>query len=122
MQQAAFTRGLIEESNGNWAKVSTRLYMLQAISEEQHEQGTPPPMCTLHWDSKLTPMLTDNWDLVPHKDSRPLSCFIPDEVEPPFLGKFLRAELIAFTAGVLDYKRGDYSEFVQLCLVYLGAD
>ncbi|KAJ4945458.1 hypothetical protein JOQ06_023143 [Pogonophryne albipinna] len=65
--------------------------------------------------------LRDNWDLVPHKDSGQLSRYIPDEAEPPFLGK-LRAELIACAAGVLDYKRGDYREFVQLCLVYLGAD
>ncbi|KAJ4930170.1 hypothetical protein JOQ06_019183, partial [Pogonophryne albipinna] len=36
-----------------------RCHMLEAISEEQHEQWTPPPMCTLHWDSKLTPMLTN---------------------------------------------------------------
>ncbi|KAG7281571.1 hypothetical protein CRUP_007605, partial [Coryphaenoides rupestris] len=67
MQQAAFTRGLIEESGGNWAKVSTSYatadrahrHTLDAITEEQHEQWTPPPMCTLHWDSKLTPMLTN---------------------------------------------------------------
>ncbi|KAG7267155.1 hypothetical protein CRUP_009410 [Coryphaenoides rupestris] len=59
MQPAAFTRSLIEESGGNWAKVSTsyatadraRRHTLEAISEEQHEQWTPPPMCTLHWDS-----------------------------------------------------------------------
>ena len=67
MQQAAVTRSLIKESGGNWAKVSTsyatadraRCHMLEAISEEQHEQWTPPLMCTLHWDSKLTPMLTN---------------------------------------------------------------
>ena len=42
--------------------------------------------------------LRDNWDLVPHKDSVPLSRYIPDEAEPPFLGK-LRAELIASTTS-----------------------
>ncbi|KAK5901429.1 hypothetical protein CgunFtcFv8_026302 [Champsocephalus gunnari] len=25
-----------------------------ATSEERHKQWTPPPLCTLHWDSKLT--------------------------------------------------------------------
>ena len=25
----------------------------------RHEQWTPPPMCTLHWESKLTPMLNN---------------------------------------------------------------
>ncbi|KAJ4929243.1 hypothetical protein JOQ06_004854, partial [Pogonophryne albipinna] len=52
---------------GNRAEVSTSYatadrachHTLEAISEEQHEQWTPPPMCTLHWDSKLTPMLTN---------------------------------------------------------------
>ena len=56
--------------------------------------------------------LRDNWNLVP--------CYIPGDAEPPFLGK-LHAELNVCAAGVLDYKRGDYREFVQLCLVYLGA-
>ncbi|KAJ8010903.1 hypothetical protein DPEC_G00079990 [Dallia pectoralis] len=32
--------------------------VLETISEEQHKQWTPPPLCTLHWDSKLTPMLS----------------------------------------------------------------
>ncbi|KAJ8373704.1 hypothetical protein SKAU_G00042840 [Synaphobranchus kaupii] len=251
MQQAAFTRGLIAESGGNSANISTsyatadrsRRQVLEAISEEHHKQWTPPPMWTLHWDSKLTPMLSnvhqleerltvlvgdaerlkllgvpaytkgtdeacgtiiarltckllewccadqvvnmafdttasntghltaaciaiqlslgrpllwsgcrhhigevllshiftdlkvetsrspevtlftrlrDNWNLVPHEYSGPLSCYIPGDAEPPFLGK-LRAELTVCAAGVLDYKRGDYREFVQLCLVYLGA-
>jgi len=31
----------------------------EAISEEQHEQWSPRPMCTLHWDSKLKPMPTN---------------------------------------------------------------
>ncbi|KAK5879916.1 hypothetical protein CesoFtcFv8_022992 [Champsocephalus esox] len=35
----------------------TRRHTLEAISEEQHEQWTPPPMCPLH--SKLTQMLTN---------------------------------------------------------------
>ncbi|KAJ8364470.1 hypothetical protein SKAU_G00133010 [Synaphobranchus kaupii] len=52
--------------------------------------------------------------------SGPLSCYIPGDAEPPFLGK-LHAELTVCAAGVLDYKRGDYRKFVQLCLVYLGA-
>ena len=50
--------------------------------------------------------LRDNWNLLPHKDSGPLSRYIPGDAEPPFLGK-LRAELIVCAAGVLDYKRGD---------------
>ncbi|KAJ8369049.1 hypothetical protein SKAU_G00090770 [Synaphobranchus kaupii] len=233
MQQAAFTRGLIAESGGNSANISTsyatadrsRRQVLEAISEEHHKQWTAPPMCTLHWDSKLTPMLsnvhqleerltvlvgdaerlkllgvpaytkgtdeacgtiiarltckllqewccadqvvnmafdttasntghltaaciaiqlslgrpllwsgcrhhigevllshifTDLKNLVPHEYSGPLSCYIPGDAEPPFLGK-LHAELTVCAAGVLDYKRGDYREFVQLCLVYLGA-
>ncbi|KAJ8005633.1 hypothetical protein DPEC_G00119960 [Dallia pectoralis] len=32
--------------------------VLETISEEQHKQWTPPPLCSLHWDSKLTPMLS----------------------------------------------------------------
>jgi hypothetical protein len=67
MQQAAFTRGLIEESGGNLSNVSTsyatadrsRRKVLEAINEECHEYWTPPPMCTLHWDSKLTPTLNN---------------------------------------------------------------
>ena len=64
--------------------------------------------------------LRDNWDQVSQKDSGPLSCYIADKAAPPFLG-LMRADLIACTAGVVAYKRGDYEEFAQLCLVYLGA-
>ncbi|KAJ8400825.1 hypothetical protein AAFF_G00391790 [Aldrovandia affinis] len=64
--------------------------------------------------------LQDNWNLVPHDDIGPLSRCIPGDTKPPFLGK-LRAELTACAAGVLDCKQGDNREFVQLCLVYLGA-
>jgi hypothetical protein len=67
MQQSAFTRGLIAESGGNTSTVSSSYatadrscrQVLEAISKERHEQWTPPPMCTLHWDSKLTQMLSD---------------------------------------------------------------
>ena len=60
-------RCLIKESGGNCAKVSTsyatadraRRDTLETISEEQHEQWTPPPIGTLHWNSKLMPMLTN---------------------------------------------------------------
>ncbi|KAJ4930285.1 hypothetical protein JOQ06_019290 [Pogonophryne albipinna] len=65
--------------------------------------------------------LQDNWNLLPHKYSGPLSRYITANAEQPFLGK-LRAELTVSAAAVIDYKRGDYHEFVQLCLVYLGAD
>ena len=63
--------------------------------------------------------LRDNWNLLPHEHSSGLSCYHPGEAEPSFLGE-LRAELTKCAAGVLHYKRGDYREFVQLCLVYLG--
>ncbi|KAL7394860.1 hypothetical protein ABVT39_005592 [Epinephelus coioides] len=69
MQQAAFTRGLVAESGGDYTHLSAsyatadraRRQVLETISEEQHKQWTvtPPPLCTLHWDSKLTPMLSN---------------------------------------------------------------
>ncbi|KAJ4939573.1 hypothetical protein JOQ06_029018 [Pogonophryne albipinna] len=66
-QQAAFTRGLVAESGGECTHLSAsyatadraRRQVLETISEERHRQWTPPPLCTLHWDSKLTPMLSN---------------------------------------------------------------
>ena len=67
MQQAAFTCGLVAESGGE-CTLSLHLMKqlteqdakcLETISEEQHKQWTPPPLCTLHWDSELTPMLSN---------------------------------------------------------------
>ena len=66
-QQAAYTRGLIEESGGDASKASTsyaaadraRRQVLEAINNECHEQWTPPRLCTMHWDSKLTSSLSD---------------------------------------------------------------
>ncbi|KAK5878165.1 hypothetical protein CesoFtcFv8_025599 [Champsocephalus esox] len=59
-QQAAFTHGLVAESGGECTYLSTsyatadraRRQVLETISEERHKQWTPPPSCTLHWDSK----------------------------------------------------------------------
>ena len=65
--------------------------------------------------------LRDNWNLVPHDSSGPLSRYVPGDAEQPFLAE-LRAELTVCAAGVIDHKRGDYREFVELCLVYLGED
>ncbi|XDV14327.1 hypothetical protein PO909_014598 [Leuciscus waleckii] len=67
MHQAAFTRGLVAESGGECTYLSAsyatadraRRQVLETIREEQHKQWTPPPLCTLHWDSKLTPMLSN---------------------------------------------------------------
>ena len=54
MKQAAFTCDLIIESGGEYAADRARRQVLETTSEEQHKQWTPPPLCTLHWDSKLT--------------------------------------------------------------------
>ncbi|KAK5883104.1 hypothetical protein CesoFtcFv8_019470 [Champsocephalus esox] len=66
-QQAAFTRGLVAESGGECTHLSAsyatadraRRQVLETISEERHKQWTPPPLCTLQCDSKLTPMLSN---------------------------------------------------------------
>ncbi len=250
MQQAAFTRGLVAESGGQCAHLSAsyatadraRRQVLETISEEQHKQWTPPPLCTLHWDSKLTPMLSnvrqleerltvvvgdaerlkllgvpaytkqtneacgviiarltckllqdwccadqvvnmafdttasntghltaaciaiqlslgrpllwsgcrhhigevllnqvftdlkvessrspevtlftrlrEKWNLLPQKSSSQWSRYIPGNTEQPLLGN-LRAELVRCAKEVTDHKRGDYHEFVQLCLVVM---
>ncbi|MEO0910702.1 MAG: hypothetical protein AAFX96_10305, partial [Pseudomonadota bacterium] len=67
-QQAAFTRGLIEESGGDVSSVSasyatadrSRRKILKESSVKKHEEWIPPPLCTLHWDGKLTPTLNDS--------------------------------------------------------------
>ena len=43
-----------------------RRKVLETISEEQRKQWTPPLLCTLHWDSKLTPMLSNVRQLEEH--------------------------------------------------------
>ncbi len=253
MQQAAFTRGLVAESGGECTNLSAsyatadraRRQVLETISEEQHKQWTPPPLCTLHWDSKLTPMLSnvrqleerltvvvgdaerlkllgvpaykkqtneacgviiarltckllqdwccadqvvnmafdttasntghltaaciaiqlslgrpllwsgcrhhigevllnqvftdlkvessrspevtlftrlrEKWNLLPQESSSQWSRYIPGNPEQPLLGN-LRAELVRCAKEVTDHKRGDYHEFVQLCLVFLDVD
>ncbi len=253
MQQAAFTRGLVAESGSECTHLSAsyatadraRRQVLETISEEQHKQWTPPPLCTLHWDSKLTPMLSnvrqleerltvvvgdaerlkllgvpaykkqtneacgviiarltckllqdwccadqvvnmafdttasntghltaaciaiqlslgrpllwsgcrhhigevllnqvftdlkvessrspevtlftrlrEKWNLLPQESSSQWSRYIPGNTEQPLLGN-LRAELVRCAKEVTDHKRGDYHEFVQLCLVFLDAD
>ncbi|KAJ4925994.1 hypothetical protein JOQ06_008179, partial [Pogonophryne albipinna] len=249
-QQAAFTRGLVPDSGGECTHLSAsyatadraRRQVLETISEERHKQWTPPPLCTLHWDSKLTPMLSnvcqlkerltvvvgdaerlkllgvpaykkqtneacgviiarltckllqdwccadqvvnmafdttasntghltaaciaiqlslgrpllwsgcrhhigevllnqvftdlkvetsrspevtlftrlrEKWNLLPQESSSQWSRYIPGNTEQPLLGK-LRAELVRCAKEVTDHKRGDYREFVQLCLVFL---
>ncbi len=253
MQQAAFTCGLVAESGGECTHLSAsyatadraRRQVLETISEEQHKQWTPPPLCTLHWDSKLTPMLSnerqleerltvvvgdaerlkllgvpaykkqtneacgviiarltckllqdwccadqvvnmafdttasntghltaaciaiqlslgrpvlwsgcrhhigevllnqvftdlkvessrspevtlftrlrEKWNLLPQVSSSQWSRYIPGNPEQPLLGN-LHAELVRCAKEVTDHKRGDYHEFVQLCLVFLDAD
>lgn len=67
MQIAAFTRAIITESGGDPSAVSlsyvtadqSRCRVLDALSKEVHERWKPPPACTLHWDTKLTSMLTN---------------------------------------------------------------
>ncbi|XP_033962512.1 uncharacterized protein [Pseudochaenichthys georgianus] len=251
-QQAAFTRALVAESGGECTHLSAsyatayraRRQVLETISEERHKQWTPPPLCTLHWDSKLTPMLSnvrqleerltvvvgdaerlkllrvpaykkqtneacgviiarltckslqdwcyadqvvnmafdttasntghltaaciaiqlslgrpllwpgcrhhigevllnqvftdlkvetsrspevtlftrlrEKWNLLPQESSSQCSRYIPGNTEQPLLGK-LRAELVRCAKEVTDHKRGDYREFVHLCLVFLDA-
>ncbi|XP_062273543.1 uncharacterized protein LOC133979114 [Scomber scombrus] len=65
--------------------------------------------------------LRENWKLLPQESSTQWSRYIPANTEQPFLGK-LRAELLTCAKEVIDYKRGDYRECVQLCLVFLDAD
>jgi hypothetical protein len=251
-QQAAFTRGLIEESGGSMKQVSTsyatadrsRRKILEDLNVERHAQWTPPPLCTLHWDGKLTHTLTnvreteelltvvvgnstdmkllgvpgymkktdeatgtiiarltfkllqewncineivnlafdttasntghisaaciciqlklqrpllwsgcrhhigevfltqifndlkfeasrspevtlfvhlrDNWCLIPHEEADRLRKYVSNQTELPFLHT-LRTEFISCASGMLTYKRGDYREFVELCLAYIGA-
>ncbi len=63
----------------------------------------------------------ENWNLLPQESSSQWPRYIPGNTEQPFLGK-LHAELVRCAKEVIDYKRGDYREFVQLCLVFLDAD
>ena len=68
-QQAAFTQGLIAESEGNLPMVATsyatadrsRRNVIAEIATKLHEDWTHLPLCTLHWDGKLTPTLTNHW-------------------------------------------------------------
>jgi hypothetical protein len=56
--------------------------------------------------------------LLPHDDISHLAHYDPGDSELPFMGK-LRDELTACAGKMLNYKRGDYHEFVQLCLMYI---
>ena len=66
-QQATFTAGLIEESQGNSSNVPTsfatadrsRRNVVQQLAEDYKEQWVAPDLATLHWDSKLMTSLTD---------------------------------------------------------------
>lgn len=89
MQQAAFTRALVEESGGECTHLSAsyatadraRRQVLEKISEEQHKQWIPPPLCTLHWDSKLIPMLSNV-----HQLEERLTVVVGDAVRLKLLG------------------------------------
>ncbi|KAJ4939198.1 hypothetical protein JOQ06_028654 [Pogonophryne albipinna] len=62
--------------------------------------------------------LREKWNLLPQESSSQWSRYIPGNTEQPLLGK-LCAELVRCAKEVTDHKRGDYREFVQLCLVFL---
>ena len=49
----------------------------------------------------------------------PLLQHSPGDTEPAFLGE-LRAEFVACAEEVLSFKRSDYREIVDLCLLYIG--
>ena len=67
-QQSAFTQGVIAESGGDVSMVTSsyatadcaRRKVVREISIENHNSWEPPKLCTLHWDGKLTPTLTNN--------------------------------------------------------------
>ena len=88
--------------------------------------GAPQPDFTdLKVEVSLSPevalfaRLRDKWKLLPHDDSSQLAHYVPGADELPFVGK-LREELLA-CAAEMKYKRADYREFIQLCLMYLRA-
>ena len=80
---------------------------------------------TLHVENSRLPevdlfvRLRNNWTLMSTDESGPLSFYTPDDAEPQcLLG--MRAELEKCVTGMVNHKRGDYREFVQLLLLYLG--
>ncbi len=77
-------------------------------------------MSQLFWNRVCT-SLRDKWNLLPQESSSQWSRYIPGNTEQPLLGN-LRAELVRCAKEVTDHNRGDYHEFVQLCLVFLDAD
>ena len=64
MQQAAFTQGVITESGVDVSKIATsyatadryRRKVVSNIATKIRDEWTPPQLCTLHWDSMLTPI------------------------------------------------------------------
>lgn len=69
-QQAAFTKAFIEEAGGDVSKVSTsyaqadklRRSVGHQIMKTCREEWDPPKLCSLHWDSKLLPSLTNQYN------------------------------------------------------------
>jgi hypothetical protein len=67
-QQAAFTQSLISECGGDVSMVAasyavadrSRRKVVGQIVACIHEEWNRPKLCTLHWDSKLTPTLTNH--------------------------------------------------------------
>jgi hypothetical protein len=69
-QQSAFTEAFIEEAGGDVSKVSTsyaqadksRRSVGHKIVKTCQEEWDPPKLLSLHWDSKLLPSLTNQYD------------------------------------------------------------
>lgn len=67
-QQAAYTQAVIAESGGDVSMVSTsyatadrcRRKVVSEIAVKVRKNWTPPRLCTLHWDSKLTSTLKNH--------------------------------------------------------------
>ena len=66
-QQAAYTEALIDEIGGDSSKVClsyayadrVRRQVSETITQDIRDSWTPPKLASLHWDSKLMPMLTN---------------------------------------------------------------
>jgi len=66
-EQAAFTQGMIAECSGSVSNVAasyatadrSRRKTVSEIATKIHDDWEPPKLCTLHWDGKLTPTVTN---------------------------------------------------------------
>ena len=67
-QQAAFTQGVIAKCGGDVSMVAasyasaerSRRNVVASTAKSIRDEWVPPRLCTLHWDSKMTPTLTNH--------------------------------------------------------------